>query len=54
MRTWTNYSKDLINAVDEYKSGATSSAVPAEYSVSKSTVRNRKCSPTIRIGDKHP
>jgi hypothetical protein len=55
LRCKVNYSKeDLTKAIDEYKSGATSSEVAAKHGVPGSTVRNHKCNPTMRIGGGRP
>ncbi|CAF3073579.1 unnamed protein product, partial [Rotaria sp. Silwood2] len=45
---------NLINALEEYKTGATSSEVSLKYGVPGSTVRNHNCNSQMRFGVGHP
>ncbi len=46
-----NYSKeDLTKALDDYRNGSTSAETTAKYGVPRSTVRNHKSKPGLRIG----
>lgn len=46
--------KDLLKAIDEYKSGSSSTDIAKKYGIPGSTIRNHKINPNLRAGSGRP